>query len=515
MTRAHPTEHSDDRTAAHPDRPAPVVRPTAHDETALAAAELLGGPAGRRTARRPPWQTAAQVAVLVLIGMFALGMVQKLPCYDGGWFSGQTAQYVHACYSDIPHLYTGRGFADGFVPYLDRLPDQLSGGMEYLEYPVLTGAFMQLADWLTLGVDGMQEEQQLYWMVNSGLLLVCAVVLVLCVLRTHRNRPWDALMVALAPALALTATINWDLLAVALTAAGMLLWSRSRPLAAGILIGLATAAKLYPALLLGPLLVLCWRAGRWRAFGFAAGGTALSWAVVNVPVMLLAPAGWAKFYTFSQERPVDFGSVWLIIQQRTGTTLENANTYAMILMALGCAGIAALGLCAPRRPRLAQLAFLVVALFVLTNKVYSPQYVLWLIPLAVLARPRWRSMLIWQSCECLYFLGIWMYLAYTGSGDKHQGLPTEGYQVVILAHLLGTLYLCAVIVRDALLPECDPVRRDDGSDDPGGGVLDRAPDVFVLGPAARTAGRETPAYRRATHRPGPRETVVRWGTATE
>ena len=47
----------------------------------------------------------------------------------------------------------------------------------------------------------------------------------------------------------------------------MLMWSRGRPLAAGVLLGLATAAKLYPVLLLGPLLVLCWRAGRWRAFG--------------------------------------------------------------------------------------------------------------------------------------------------------------------------------------------------------------------------------------------------------
>ena len=92
--------------------------------------------------------------------------------------------------------------------------------------------------------------------------MICAVVLVVCVARTHRRRPWDGLLVALAPALALTATINWDLLAVALTAVGMLLWSRSRPLAAGVLLGLATAAKLYPVLLLLALFLLCLRAGQ-------------------------------------------------------------------------------------------------------------------------------------------------------------------------------------------------------------------------------------------------------------
>ncbi|OKJ25939.1 hypothetical protein AMK24_31495, partial [Streptomyces sp. CB02366] len=51
----------------------------------------------------------------------------------------------------------------------------------------------------------------------------------------------------------------------------------------------------------------------------------------------------------------------------------------VVLMVVFCAGIAGLALSAARRPRFAQLAFLVVAAFVLTNKVYSPQYVRWLI----------------------------------------------------------------------------------------------------------------------------------------
>lgn len=469
-------------TSVRQDEP---VRPSKRDEVSAAGSELIGGPIGRRALLGTHWLTPVRVIALVAIGMFALGMVQKLPCYNGGWFFGATSQYTHACYSDIPHLYAGRGFADGLIPYFDRLP----GDMEYLEYPVLTGVFMEVASWMTPHAGAIQDREQIYWLVNAGMLMICAAVIAVCVTRTHRRRPWDGLLVALAPAFALTATINWDLLAIALTAAGMLMWSRSRPLAAGVLIGLATAAKLYPVLLLGPLLVLCWRAGTWRAYGRVVLGAVASWLVVNLPVMITHNAtgfhireGWAKFYTFSQERPIDFGSVWLLISQRTGDPLENANTYATVLMILGCGAIGLLALYAPRRPRFAQLAFLVVALFILTNKVYSPQYVLWLTPLAALARPRWRDFLIWQACEVMYFLGIWMYLAYTGNGDKHQGLPPEGYQLAIALHLLGTLYLCAVVVRDVLMPERDVVRRD-GDDDPSGGVLDRRPDAFVLGRA--------------------------------
>ncbi|MFF4314487.1 glycosyltransferase family 87 protein [Streptomyces sp. 900105755] len=475
------------------------VRPTREDEVAAAGSELIGGPIGRRALLGTSWWTPLRVVVIVAVGMFALGMVQKLPCYDSGWFFGASSQYTHACYSDIPHLYQGRGFADGLVPYFDKLP----GDMDYLEYPVLTGVFMEVAAWLTPGSGSIMLQEQVYWFVNAGMLMVCAAVIAVCVVRTHRRRPWDGLLVALAPAFALTATINWDLLAVALTAAAMLMWSRSRPLAFGVLLGLATAAKLYPVFLLGPLFLLCWRAGKWREFFVATGGAVAAWLVVNLPVMIFAFDGWSKFYTFSQERGVDFGSFWLIWAQNTTTppSTDFVNTAATVLVLLCFLGIAALALTAPRRPRFAQLAFLVVAAFILTNKVYSPQYVLWLVPLAVLARPKWRDFLIWQACEVAYFLGIWMYLAYTTSGDAHKGLPTAGYHWAIAVHLLGTLYLCGMVVRDILMPERDVVRRS-GEDDPSGGVLDGAEDAFVLGAAARPP-------RHAAQFEGPQ---VEWGS---
>ncbi|MFD6417521.1 glycosyltransferase family 87 protein [Streptomyces sp. NPDC060194] len=483
--------------SAQPEQP---VRPTREDEVAAAGSELFGGPVGRRAVLGLHPLSPVRVVALVMIGMFALGMVQKVPCYDWAWFEGAASQYTHACYSDIPHLYAGRGFADGLLPYFDRIPNS---DMGYLEYPVLTGLFMQVAAWFSPDGGTIRHQEQLYWLVNAGMLMTCAVIIAVCVARTHRRRPWDGLLVALAPAFALTSTINWDLFAVALTAAALLMWSRGRPLAFGVLIGLATAAKLYPLFVLGPLLVLCWRAGAWRPYLVALGGAVGSWLAVNVPVMLLAWDGWSKFYSFSQERGIDFGSFWLILSQRFGWSIpvETVNTVSTLLMLVACLGILALGLTAPRRPRFAQLAFLVVAAFVLTNKVYSPQYVLWLIPLAVLARPRWRDFLIWQACEVAYFLAIWMHLAYTSTGDGRQGLPQEGYHLAILLHLLGTLYLCAVVVRDALLPERDVVRRD-GSDDPSGGVLDGAPDVFVLGQAAH------PPRHAAHSEEGP---AVHWG----
>ncbi len=460
-----------------------VVVPADEDPVAAAGSEILGGAPGRRALLGVSWWTAARVLAICTIVVFALGMVQKIPCYDSGWFYGATAQYDHACYSDIPHLFTLRGFSIGNIPYLDKLPGSTDPNMQYLEYPVLTGLFMLVATWLTPGSGGDVHREQVFWLVNSGMLMVCAVIAVIAVMRTHRRRPWDALLFALAPVLALDSTINWDILAVALTAVGMACWARKRLVLAGVFIGLATAAKLYPVFLLGPLLLLCLRAGRIRDFARAFAAALVAWLIVDVPFMVLNFQGWATFYTYSEVRGIDYGSIWLILEQNgwlpSGFPVSRVNLVIALLLALCCLGIAWLAFAAQRRPRFAQLAFLVIAAFVLTNKVYSPQYVLWLLPLAVLARPRWRDFLVWQACEVLYFLAIWYNFAYTSSPNQ-KGLATDWYHGAIMVHVLGTVYLCVLVIRDVLLPEYDVVRWD-GSDDPSGGVLDGVADVLTLG----------------------------------
>src|SRR5271167_2494882 len=58
-------------------------------------------------------------------------------------------------------------------------------------------------------------------------------------------------------------------------------------------------------------------------------------------------------------------------------------------------------------------------LFLITNKVWSPQYVIWLVPLAVLARPRWWPYVLWQLAEVWYFFAIWGYLIVVSVGPGH------------------------------------------------------------------------------------------------
>jgi len=463
----------------------PVVLPTREDPFARNSLGWLGGPVGRWTRLGASWLSPLRVIVAVTTLAYALGYLLDKSCRDDLWRTPE--RYEHLCYSDIPPLYHLRGFADGLIPYAQAMPNG-----QHLEYPVLTGAFMQASAMVTNAAKGLFDEPdmgRLFFDVNVVMLFVALLVTVIATALTVRRRPWDALMVALAPTLILGATINWDLLPLAFIGLSLLAWARRHPFVAGVLLGLAIAAKFYPLVLIGGFLVLALRTARWRAFGGLIGGVALAWLTVNVPVMITSFDGWSYFYRFSSERGQDFGSIWTMLSdaELLKVPADRLNLVATGLLVVLCLGIAALALAAPTRPRLVSILFLIVAAFILTNKVYSPQYSLWLIPLAVMARPRWRDFLVWQAGEVVYFLGIWWFLvAYGNEGEK--GLNSQNYAVAILIHVLATVYLAAFVVRDVLRPEHDPVRSDgfaDDADDPGGGVFDCAEDRVTLGPARR------------------------------
>ncbi len=464
-----------------------LVVPSRDDDVVRLGSEAIGGPLGRHASPRRGWWTPVRVLVALTFLTCGLGLVQKDWCRDNGWAS--PGVYTHACYSDVPPLYHGRGLADGEIPYLGQTEDR------QVEYPVVTGLVMWATAQLVPSEGTPAERSRWYFDINALTAALAAAVAVAATAALAGRRRWDAAMVATAPVLALSATINWDLYAVALLALGMLAWARERPLAAGLLIGLAAATKFYPLFALGPLLVLCLRAGRLREFWATLVAAVCGWGMVNVPVMLADYEGWSRFYRLSEERGVGWSTIWLVLQhQGHPVPVEHLNLISGGLFALACAGVAVLALAARRRPRLPQLVFLVVAAFLVTSKIYSPQYVLWLLPLAVLARPRWRDLLVWQAAEVVHYVGIWMLFAGFSPGRPERALGEDGYDLTVLAHLVATLWLMAVVVRDVLRPEHDPVRSPapgsvvggpDGQgaaevDDPAGGVLDGAPDALRL-----------------------------------
>lgn len=462
------------------------VVPSRSDSLLGKFTELIGGPLGRYSSPgsvSPGLFTVERVLVILTLIAALLSILFKGYCRVNGWHSPQ--EFYATCYSDFPDLFATRGLANDQFPFFDQ---QVS-----FEYPVITGLIAGLTAWLVPGHGASSERIVGYFDVNATFIAALWIVVVLATVRINRSRPWDAAMVALAPGIVLAGVINWDMWAVAFLAVAMYFFAKERLVLAGIFIGLGTATKLYPVLILGAAFLLALRSGRLRIFFVTAISAVVSWLAVNVPIAAINPGGWRYFFDFTQDRPAGYGSLWFsydLVADRlrlTPLSPEAVNALAMNMFLVACILIAALAMTAPRRPRLAQLTFLVVAAFILSNKVYSPQYVLWLIPLLALARPRWRDFLLWQAAEALHWTATWMYLGQTTSGGPAQNnIDMPYYVMAVLLHMAATAYLMLRVAWDIWEPDMDPIRIQ-GVDDPHGGGFDGTADwlrVDLANPSA-------------------------------
>ncbi len=95
-----------------------------------------------------------------------------------------------------------------------------------------------------------------------------------------------------------------------------------------------------------------------------------------------------------------------------------------------------------------------VAAFLLVNKVWSPQYSLWLVPLAVLALPRWRLLLAWMAVDAL----VWAPRMYYYLTPANKGLPPDWFLGTVVLRDAVVVLLCVLVVRSVLRPDTDPVR---------------------------------------------------------
>ncbi|HEY0816801.1 MAG TPA: glycosyltransferase 87 family protein [Pseudonocardia sp.] len=468
------------------------VVPTWTEPLAASASRVIGGPLGRHAlVGRSLFWTPLRVLLLLAVVTLAGGWLGKAACLQSYPTSGGPAldwrdnrQYVAMCYSDTVPLYGIEGLSAGNVPYRDPwyenqgTPEQQ---VRYMEYPVLTGFFQYVNARLTDAYDWLAARLPLpaalpvvvYFDITAGFLAIAWLVVVRCVRGLRRVRPWDTALVAVSPLVIVHIFTNFDALAVAFATGGMLALARRKPWLAGVLLGVGAAFKFYPLLLLLPVVVVALRRRQLAPAVATTVGAVAAWLACNLPVALLWPSGWWEFFRLNQTRPADPDSLYFVVSYFTGWsgfdgTLADGqtpvvlNAVVAVLFVLACVGIAALGLFAPRTPRFASLAFLVVAAFLLVNKVWSPQYSLWLVPLAVLALPRWRLLLAWMTIDAL----VWVPRMYYYLTPANKGLPPEWFLGAVVIRDVTVAVLAFLVVRTILRPETDSVRELDVEDDP-------------------------------------------------
>lgn len=343
------------------------------------------------------WSPPAEAGASALAaGAIALFLVSWTLLHHGFYTRDQVVD------TPVYHKY-GDWIADGQVPYRDFRPEYPPAALPVFALPSL--------------VEGVSAGLDRYRRVFEAIMAVCGMASLalmasaLASLGAGLSRRVAALSLAALAPLALGSVIlsRFDLWPAALTigALAAFLAGRSR-LGAGVL-GLATAAKIYPAVLVPVLGVWLWRTqGRRRALA-SAGIFAAVLAACFVPFLILAPDGVGASLARQLSRPLQIESLGaallLALDGPLGFELEMESSHGsqniagtpgvvvgVIQSVVQAAVLLGVWLGFARgsmdRERLVRFSAASVLAFVALGKVLSPQFLIWLLPLVPLVRGR-------------------------------------------------------------------------------------------------------------------------------
>lgn len=391
------------------------------------------GPPGAR-ARPHPWWTPVRIVLALAVVTFALTAAAKAPCARGGadaaWWN-TPRDFANLCASDLPDAYTSTGLAEGVPPLSDSggrfEPPGQTAPIAVVAYGtaevtrVLSGSpdtslrEGQSAEMLEKSV-AVRGEAVIYVGLSALVQLIAFLVAIRCLLSAAggRDARW-ALPLATAPVVLLAGLIGWDFVGVALACATVWAWLRSRPVAAGVLGGLAIATAVWPLAVLVAILAVAGRSRRTADAGRTLGTAAVTWVVVNVVAFVTSSGSSTAYVADYLTRRTGEGTVWRLLG---GLGLPASPEVASIVM-LGLVAMAALGVFAyatlarwaEESHAIGAVVFAILVSVAIAGKTYEPAQALWLLPFAVLAlagrASATRDLLVWQGFEAFAIIGFW------------------------------------------------------------------------------------------------------------
>jgi uncharacterized membrane protein len=316
------------------------------------------------------------VACCLLLGISygrtAQGTDHPSPWGYRGWSFGALA------YSDILALHEDRGGGAHPFPYLrDRV-----------EYPVLLGLSM----WWP---SALEPNRKGYFALTFLALALSAIGSLYFLSAFPKASPWAF---AASPALLVYSGLNWDLLGILPLVAGLWLWAKGREGWGTFALAVAVWTKFFPLLALFVLLLVATRRSWKHALRLVAIFAAVTLAV-NLPFALASFDNWRWFFEYNRIREIEPSLYGFFAVDARGFA-GNANLISASLTLLGAAALALYELRTRRLEPLAAACAL-ICLFFAVNKVYSPQYWLWVVALTALCGlPQWLLAAVGCAALC-------------------------------------------------------------------------------------------------------------------
>ncbi|MCA1828602.1 MAG: hypothetical protein LC689_16900 [Myxococcales bacterium] len=272
-------------------------------------------------------------------------------------------------YSDILALHEDRGATTHKFPYLK----------DKVEYPVLMGLGM----WWP---SALAPDRAGYFAVTFLALALCALGTLWVLSSLPQATPWAW---AASPALLVYTGLNWDLFGILPLAVGLWLWAKLEDKAAVAVLTLAVWTKFFPLLVLGLVLLIALRHKLTHALALF-GIFVVVTVVLNAPFALAARENWEWFFRYNQIREIE-PSLYLLAGVDPRGFAPTANLISAAVTLAVALALAIIEL-VTKRLDLLRASCGLMCVFFLANKVFSPQYWLWVVALAALAGlPGWLS----------------------------------------------------------------------------------------------------------------------------
>jgi uncharacterized membrane protein len=288
-------------------------------------------------------------------------------------------QNKYGQFSDIRGFY-GLHFYDGqnLWPFSEKTLAGSTKVQHPVEYPALTGLVMWLLSFL---VSPSKTAVYDYYRITAAFQIVLLAISAYLILKLAGKK--YGFYFILAPAVLYSLNRNWDIWAIAAMLLAIYLFDKKRFQLSAILLAVSIATKFFPLVLMLPIMIIFLKNKQLKLFIRYTLTTAVAWAVINLPFVLINYEGWAYFYKFSAERGLGSASFFEITNIILPSITFNS-IHFYILNVLTLVAITTYFVKLKSVPTLAATSFFVMFGFILFNKQYSMQYVIWLSALAVL-----------------------------------------------------------------------------------------------------------------------------------
>jgi uncharacterized membrane protein len=430
---------------------------------------MVARPASWSLPRRHEATDQARFAVVVAAGLLAFALA---------WLALQHGFYRQEQIRDTEvYQRYGDRLAGGEVPYRDFRPEYPPAALPAFAVPSLAA-----------GTGAAQDEYRRWF---EAVMVVCGAFLVLFVALTLRSLDREPhvlaaalLFVGLSPLLLGSVVLSrFDLLPAALTAAALAALCAGRERLAFGALGLAIAAKVYPAVLVPLFVARTWALRGRRAAAASAGVLAAVLAACFLPFVLLGPEGVWDSVVRQVSRPLQLESlgaslllaahhtVGLDVTVRSSHGSQNLvgtlpDVLSVVQSLAALAVLAAIWRSLSREPldreRLVRLAAASACTLVALGKVASPQFLLWLVPLVPLVRGRRGLAATGLLAGALVLTQVWFPFRYWDlvfDLDAVASWTVLGRDLVLVA-LLAVLVWPARSLDDVeRVLECSPRRR--------------------------------------------------------